>query len=106
VIARGVADPRLYTLMSMRADFLGELQKDEPLFKVHQKIDVPPLSEAELSEVVSRPAELLSARFETAGVADIITRRTSEDSRGAAATARAAFRVFGGAMAAGQRACQ
>jgi formylglycine-generating enzyme required for sulfatase activity len=80
VIARGVADPRLYTLMSMRADFLGELHKDEPLFKVHRKIDVPPLREAELREVVTRPAELLSARFETAGVADIITRRTSEDS--------------------------
>ena len=80
VIARGVADPRLYTLMSMRADFLGELHKDEPLFKVHRKIDVPPLREAELREVVTRPAELLSARFETAGVAEIITRRTSEDS--------------------------
>jgi hypothetical protein len=58
VIARGVADPRLYTLMSMRADFLGELQKDEPLFKVHRKIDVPPPREAELREVVSRPAKL------------------------------------------------
>ena len=32
-------------LMSMRSDFLGELQKDEPLFKVHRKIDVPPLRE-------------------------------------------------------------
>src|SRR5262249_38140914 len=42
VIARGVADPRLYMLMSMRSDFLGELQKDEPLFTVHRKIDVPP----------------------------------------------------------------
>jgi hypothetical protein len=41
---------------------------------------VPPLREAELCEVVSRPAELLSARFETAGLADIITRRTAEDS--------------------------
>ena len=80
VIAQGVADLRLYILMSMRADFLGELQKDEPLFKVHRKIDVPPLREAELREVVSRPAELLSARFETAGLADIITRRTAEDS--------------------------
>ena len=79
VIAQGVADPRLYTLMSMRTDFLGELQKDEPLFKVHRKIDVPPLREAELREVVSRPAELLSARFETAGLVDIITRRTAED---------------------------
>src|SRR5262249_14516335 len=61
VIAPGVADPRLYMLMSMRADFLGELQKDEPLFKVHRKIDIPPLREAELHKVVSRPAELLSA---------------------------------------------
>jgi len=80
VIAQGVADPRLYMLMSMRSDFLGELQKDEPLFKVHRKIDVPPLREAELREVVSRPAELLSARFETAGLVDIITRRTAEES--------------------------
>jgi hypothetical protein len=80
VIARGVADERLYMLMSMRTDFLGELQKDEPLFKVHRKIDVPPMREAELREVVSRPAELLSARFETDGLVDIITRRTAEDS--------------------------
>src|SRR6476620_9035472 len=37
-------------------------------------------SEAELREVVSRLAELLSARFESAGLADNITRRTAEDS--------------------------
>ena len=80
LIAQGVADPRLYVMMSMRSDFLGELQKDEPLFKVHRQINVPPLREAELREVVSRPAELLSARFETAELSDIITRRTAEDS--------------------------
>jgi formylglycine-generating enzyme required for sulfatase activity len=80
VIAQGVADPRLYTLMSMRADFLGELQKDEPLYLVHRQINVPPLREAELREVVTRPAELLSARFESTGLADNITRRTAEDS--------------------------
>jgi formylglycine-generating enzyme required for sulfatase activity len=80
VIAQGAADPRLYMLMSMRTDFLGELQKDESLFKVHRKIDVPPLREAGLRAVVSRPAELLSARFETAGLVEIITRRTAEDS--------------------------
>src|SRR5262249_51786979 len=63
VIARGIADPRLYMLMSMRADFLGELQKDEPLYKVHRKIDVPPLREAALSKVLSRPAQVLSPHF-------------------------------------------
>ena len=41
---------------------------------------MPPLREAELREVVGRPAQLLSARFETEGLIDIITRRTAEDS--------------------------
>src|SRR5262249_8121602 len=80
VISGAVVDSRLYMLMSMRTDFLGELQKDESPSKVHRKIDVPPLREAELRKVVSCPAELLSARFETAELMDIITRRTAEDS--------------------------
>ncbi|MCI0465759.1 MAG: SUMF1/EgtB/PvdO family nonheme iron enzyme [Beijerinckiaceae bacterium] len=80
VIAKGIADPRIYALMSMRTDFFGELQKDEPLFSVHRQINIPPLREAELREVVTKPAGLLSARFETDRLADIITQRTSEDS--------------------------
>src|SRR5438876_12411947 len=80
VIAQGVADPRLSMLMSMRTDFLGELQKDEPLYKVRLQIDVPPLREAALREIVSRPAAELSARFETAGLVYVITRRAAEES--------------------------
>ena len=53
------------SMMSLRADFFGELQKDEPLYTAHRQIEVPPLREPELREVVSRPAELLSARFES-----------------------------------------
>jgi TIR domain len=80
VIAQGLADPRLYILMSMRTEFLAELQKDEPLYKAHRKIDVPPLREAQLREIVSRPAALLAAQFETLELVDIIMRRTAEDS--------------------------
>jgi hypothetical protein len=80
ILARGLRDPRLRALMSIRSDFLGALQGDEPLFDARRQIDVPPLREPELREVVSRPAELLSARFETAKLVDIITRRTIEDS--------------------------
>jgi formylglycine-generating enzyme required for sulfatase activity len=79
LIAQGVADPRVFGLVSMRADFLGDLLKDEPLYRVHRQINVPPLREAGLRDVVSRPAQLLSARFETDGLVDIITRRTAED---------------------------
>ena len=79
LLAQALPDPRLRTMMSMRSDFLGSLQNDEPLFKARQQIDVPPLREAELREVVSRPAQLLAARFETEGLIDIISRRTAED---------------------------
>jgi formylglycine-generating enzyme required for sulfatase activity len=80
LLAQSLPDPRLRTMMSLRSDFLGSLQSDEPLFKARQHIDVPPLREAALREVVSRPAQLLGARFETERLIDIMTRRTAEDS--------------------------
>jgi hypothetical protein len=80
LLVEALADPRLRTLMSMRADFLGDLQKDEALFRARQQIDVPPLREMELREVVSRPAEMLGARFEPESLIEIITSRTVEDS--------------------------
>ena len=79
IVARGLSDPRLRAMMSMRADFFGDLQKDEALHAVHRLIEVPPLREAQLREVVSRPAELLSARFETDDLAASIAHRTWEE---------------------------
>jgi formylglycine-generating enzyme required for sulfatase activity/cellulose biosynthesis protein BcsQ len=80
LIAEGLSDPRLRVMISLRSDFLGYLQADTPLFKTRQQIDVPPLGEKELREVVSRPAQLLRARFETERLIDIITQHTAEDS--------------------------
>jgi hypothetical protein len=56
------------------------LQKDAALFAVHRLINVPPLRETELHEVVSAPAKLLSARFQTDTLATDIARRTAEES--------------------------
>ena len=80
LLAQALRDPRLRAMMSMRSDFLGGLQRDEPLFNVHRLIHVPPLREAELREIISRPAQLLACRFETEGLVDIITGRAAEDS--------------------------
>jgi formylglycine-generating enzyme required for sulfatase activity len=80
ILMQGLGDPRLRAMMSLRADFFGDLQKDEPLYAVHRQINVPPLREAELREVVSRPAALLSARFEPEELAADIARRTAEES--------------------------
>ena len=79
VLVQALADPRLRAMMSMRSDFLGALQSDKPLFRARQQIDVPPLGEEELREVVARPAQMLAARFETEELIDIISRRAADD---------------------------
>lgn len=80
IIAREMSDPRLRVLMSLRADFLGALQGDEELYAVHRQINVPPLREAELREIVNRPAALLSARFESSNLANDIAQRAARES--------------------------
>jgi WD40 repeat protein len=80
LLAHGLGDPRLRALMSLRADFSGALQNDQPLFEIQHRIEVPPLREAQLRQVVSRPAELLSVRFENEHLALDIARRTAEES--------------------------
>src|SRR5262249_52564074 len=79
-LADGLGDPRLRALMSLRADFCGELQKDTPLYKVHHQVNVAPLGEAELLAIVTEPAQLLSVRFEPDHLAGDIARRASEES--------------------------
>jgi len=80
ILAQGLADPRLRALMSIRSDFLGALQGDEPLFDARRQIDVPPVREAELARVIREPARQLAARFESEDLVEVITRRTLEDS--------------------------
>jgi len=80
ILAQGLADPHLRAMMSMRADFFGELQKDEPLYAVQQLVSVPPLREAELREIITRPAAVLSASFENEDLAGYIASRTAEES--------------------------
>jgi formylglycine-generating enzyme required for sulfatase activity len=80
LLGEALGDPRLRVMMSMRSDFLGSLQRDAPLFAARRLIETPPLGEDSLREVVSRPAEVLGARFESDRLVDIIVRKTAEDS--------------------------
>ena len=63
LITSGLSDPRL----SLRADFLATLQNDEALYSSHRQTNVLSLREIDLLAVVSRPAEILSAKFERTG---------------------------------------
>ena len=79
LLSDAVSDSRFYALMSLRSDFFGALQNDGALFAVHRQINVPPLREAELLEVVSKPAALLSARFESDQLSTDLARRAAEE---------------------------
>ena len=73
VLAQGLGDSRLLAFASLRADYFDRLQADEPLFKRHEHVNVPPLDRAELHEVVTAPARALGVGFEDDEVADRIT---------------------------------
>ena len=73
VLAEGLGDPRLRAFASMRSDYFGRLQADEPLFKCYEHVDVPPLDRTQLHEVVTTPARVLGVAFEDSQTAGRIT---------------------------------
>lgn len=79
LIAEGLADRRLAVLASLRSDYYGELQANRTLFDVSTRIDVAPLDVAGLKRVITGPAEVLGARFETDELADFVVRGAGGD---------------------------
>ena len=64
IVAQGLSDPQWMVIGSLRSDHYGQLQDDKELFPVTTRVDVPPLAQDALQQVVSEPARLLGARFE------------------------------------------
>ena len=64
IIAIAAQMRTLTVLASLRSDHYGHFQADEKLFASSIIVDVPPLREKELRQVVERPPALLGARFE------------------------------------------
>src|SRR5262249_18963144 len=80
LVVESLGDPRLRAMMSLRADFFGELQKDEPLYAAHRLVSIPPPRQPELRAVGRRAAALRAARVETETPAEYIAGRASEES--------------------------
>jgi formylglycine-generating enzyme required for sulfatase activity len=84
IIADGLADSsqRLVVMTSQRADYYGELQANPALFKLTERIDVPPLDADKLAVVLREPARVLGVGFESD---DLISRfvKLAEDQPGA-----------------------
>jgi WD40 repeat protein len=79
VLAEGLEQQDLMIIMSLRSDHYGYFQTDEHLFPITTCVDVPPLRENDLRRVVSRPAEILHARFEDEAMADRIAAATARE---------------------------
>src|SRR5262245_23243148 len=73
VLAEGLGESTLCAFGSLRADYFDRLQADEPLFRCHEHVNVPPLDRAQLHEVVAAPARALGVHFENDEVAYHIT---------------------------------
>jgi tetratricopeptide (TPR) repeat protein len=64
VLVQTLADPRLLAFASLRADYFDRLQADEALYSVLEHVNVPPLTRAQLGDVVTGPAKALGVSFE------------------------------------------
>jgi hypothetical protein len=58
---------------AQRSDYFDRLQADEPLFRLYEHVNVPPLDRAQLHAVVTAPADALGIAFETKKIAHRIT---------------------------------
>jgi WD40 repeat protein len=79
LLSNAIARSEITILASLRSDYYGCLQADEPLFAATERIDVPPLNQAELEFVIRRPATVLGARFETEDVIPIIAGSAAQE---------------------------
>ncbi len=77
VLAEGLDDPAFQVLASLRSDHYGFLQSDEVLFPRTTRVDVPPLGEPALKQVVSEPARKLEARFSDDAMVEMIASSTA-----------------------------
>jgi formylglycine-generating enzyme required for sulfatase activity len=83
IIADGLRSPQRLTVMtSLRADFYGELLANTSLFKLTEKIDVPPFDADSLALVLREPARLLGAAFESDDLIGHVV-KSAEDQPGA-----------------------
>jgi hypothetical protein len=77
IVVAGLHDPTLTLLASLRSDHYGHFQADAQLFANSVMVDVPPLREEGLRQVVERPPALLGAHFEDGNMGERVVNATA-----------------------------
>lgn len=84
LLAAALADmpERLTVMMTLRSDYYGQLQADQGLFAITDKIDVLPLTAVQLRRALGEPVRALGARFDNTSLLDEIIRNTAMQADG------------------------
>ncbi len=82
LIGGAVSHPDIMVMASLRADYYGQWQADEPFFANGDRIDVPPLTKQQIERVVREPAERLGVRFENPDIVSVIAEATYKEPGG------------------------
>ena len=84
IIADGLASnpQRLIVMTSQRAEYYGELQANAALFRLTEKIDVPPLDADNLALMLREPARVLGVGFESEDLVSYVV-KSAQDQPGA-----------------------
>jgi hypothetical protein len=82
LVARGLRHPRLVVMTSQRSNYYYELEANEAIFPLSERIDVPPLGAEALRMVLREPACILDVRFESEYLIDRAV-ASAEDQPGA-----------------------
>ena len=84
IIADGLArnPQRLIVMTSQRAEYYGELQANAALFRLTEKIDVPPLDADNLALMLREPARVLGVGFESDDLVSHVV-KSAQDQPGA-----------------------
>jgi len=79
IVAQAALRDEITVMMSIRSDWYGLLQADQSLFEASNRIDVPPLTRAQIQDVIKKPAERLGARFDNPAIVPMIVEATAKE---------------------------
>ena len=74
LVAQALTDRRFGVIASIRSDYYGYHQANAPLFEHMHRLDVRPFGAESLKRVITGPAGVLGAGFESSELADFIVR--------------------------------
>jgi len=79
LLAEAAEHEAFSVLLSLRSDYYTPYQNDRDLFDASERVDILPLADDVLTEIVRKPAETLGARFESTDMVRRVVEATQRE---------------------------